>query len=68
MDHPKKPQSDPDEEKEEDEESSLTVEELDYSPEKVDGSSIGFEELTLDVLMVCSFGFLPQNGRDINFF
>jgi len=51
VDHPKKPQSDPDEEKEEDGESSLTVEELDSSPEKVDGSSIGFEELTLDVLM-----------------
>ena len=29
--------------------------ELDYSAGKVDGSSIGFEELTLDLLMVRCF-------------
>ena len=35
--------------------SAAEEEELDYSAGKVDGSSIGFEELTLDLLMVRCF-------------
>ena len=59
MDHPNKLKSDSDENLEK-KPSSLTEEELDFSPGKVDGSSIGFEELTLDVLMVCFFFWIPM--------
>ena len=68
MDHPNKLKSDSDENLEK-KPSSPTEEELEFSPGKVDGSSIGFEELTLDVLMVCSFWIsMLVFFCDINFF